>query len=488
METPDITFDDKTIQTIFGHEAAENENKERLRNYYFKGPVYERITADLPLRILVGHKGTGKSALFSVAQQEDAESGILSVLIRPDDVVEIGRGSTDFLAQVADWKKGLLRIIYAKIFSRLGVGEDDLEDRVFSYTGKFVQFVADTLQPFISKIADLDRSKGLLTSTFLIKKEVHVYLDDLDRGWKADIAGIERMSSLLNALRDLANEHQGLSFRVALRSDVYFLVRTADESTDKIESSVVWQSWTNHEILAMLVKRVESFLGREHREEDLMRLKQSELAKMLDPIMVSVFNGKGHWHNAPTYRVLMSLIRKRPRDLVKLCTLAAQEARINHHPRIYTQDLIDVFERYSQERLQDCVNEYRSELPEVERLLLSMKPNKKELQAGKGFVFSTDELLAKLGLVERAGRFRFAGGKLAEPRVLAQFLYKINFLTARRELDSGEILRRYFEENKYLSSGLVDFGFSWEVHPAYRWALQPDDIDSLFSKIALSAD
>ena len=68
-------FSDENIQAMFGHEAAENERPERLRQYYFKSQTYDRVTADLPLRMLVGQKGIGKSALFAVAQAEDADGG-----------------------------------------------------------------------------------------------------------------------------------------------------------------------------------------------------------------------------------------------------------------------------------------------------------------------------------------------------------------------------------------------------------------------------
>ena len=71
---------------------------------------------------------------------------------------------------------------------------------------------------------------------------------------------------------------------------------------------------------------------------------------------------------------------------------------------------------------------------------------------------------------------------------MAQFLYKINFLTARKELPDGTIHRKYFEENRYLSSDFVDFGYDWEIHPAYRWALQPDTIDDIFHKLSLNSD
>jgi len=103
MNKAKISFDDTTIQRLFGHEAAEDENPDRLRDYYFKGSVYQRAVADLPLRILVGHKGIGKSALFQVARQEDIEAKLVTVFLRPDDVHEI-ETSSDLLTSIRNWK------------------------------------------------------------------------------------------------------------------------------------------------------------------------------------------------------------------------------------------------------------------------------------------------------------------------------------------------------------------------------------------------
>ena len=63
-----MQFNEVEIQKLFGHEAAEQESPERLKEYYFKNNTYNQIVVDLPLRILVGHKGIGKSALFKVAR------------------------------------------------------------------------------------------------------------------------------------------------------------------------------------------------------------------------------------------------------------------------------------------------------------------------------------------------------------------------------------------------------------------------------------
>jgi hypothetical protein len=181
------------------------------------------------------------------------------------------------------------------------------------------------------------------------------------------------------------------------------------------------------------------------------------------------------------------LIRGRPRDLIKLCTLAAREAQAAGSPIIRTAHLEAVFENYSQDRIQDTINEFRSELPEIERLIFGMKPSKRERTAKEVYTYNTAQLLQKIRNIEEQGQFRFRSGRVANTRDLAAFLYKINFLTARKELPDL-IERRYFEENRYLQSSFVDFGFDWEIHPAYRWALQADDINSIFAKMKLSTD
>ena len=37
-----LTFDEDTIRALFGHEAAEDENVERLKKYYLKTDIYEK--------------------------------------------------------------------------------------------------------------------------------------------------------------------------------------------------------------------------------------------------------------------------------------------------------------------------------------------------------------------------------------------------------------------------------------------------------------
>ena len=116
-----------------------------------------------------------------------------------------------------------------------------------------------------------------------------------------------------------------------------------------------------------------------------------------------------------------------------------------------------------------------------------MKPSKEEKKAKLGYVYNTDKLLRKINNIQQGGVFRFANSRIADQKELAAFLYKINFLTARKE--NGKFIeRRYFEESRYLSNKFVDFGFDWEIHPAYRWALQPDNMQEIFEQLKLNSD
>lgn len=475
-------FSVEGIQSLFGHEAAENEKPERLREYYFKSRVYESITADLPLRILVGHKGCGKSALFTIALAEDSDAGRVALAVRPDDISGIQTAEGDFNSSILSWKAGLSRVIQNLIFSNIGISVTQ-GSKPINMAGKFIYGLKKSTEPYLKDKLTTEPLEKAFAERFLKANSLTVYIDDLDRGWEGRSSDVRRISALLNALRDLTSENPGLKFRVALRSDVYFSVRTSDESTDKIEGSVVWHTWENHDILVLLAKRVATHFNDPFDEGKVRQLHQIEITKYLKKVIVLQFIGQGRWSNIPIHRALMTMVRQRPRDLVKLCTLAANHARDNSRDLIMTDDLRSIFEEYSQGRLQDTFNEYRTELPEIERLLIGMKPNKRTALAAASYLFTTEQLFSKIQSISERGKFLFANKKTASTQDLAAFMYKIDFIIARRDYEN-RIERKFFETHRYISSKFADFGYDWEIHPAYRWALQPTNIAELFNQIS----
>ena len=227
----ELQFTEENINQLFGQEAAEDEDFERLQSYYIKNKTHEKLTANLPLRILVGHKGIGKSAIFTIARHEDIVANRISILIRPDDIASIGKDNVDFSQMIRAWKEGLITIIANKILENIGVlseSADKYIQKFLSTGGKIISFFKTTFSNSLSDF-NLTASNGLIINQFLKENRIIVYIDDLDRGWASKQGDIQRISALLNAVRDLCNDNKGLQFRISLRTDVYYLVRTSDE-------------------------------------------------------------------------------------------------------------------------------------------------------------------------------------------------------------------------------------------------------------------
>ena len=481
-----ITFTEDQIMGLFGELAAEDENIERFKSSFFKNATYEKIHNDRPLRILVAHKGVGKSALFRMSYEENVANNILSLWIRPNDIADLCKVSDDesSLSLIEKWKDGLNSRIIELIMRQFQVDATPAPVSVAIQKSVNLMDRITTIVKGINEKVDIEKSKQLIAKKYIANHKVVIYIDDLDRAWEGTINNIKRIAALLNAVRDLTNESPCLHFRISLRSDVYFLVRTADESTDKIEGNVIWLSWTEHELLVFLAKRVQSYLGIKVSENALLKKPQFEIAKNLYPIMDSHFMGEGKWNNKPIHYILLSLTRRRPRDLISLCTQGAREARDNRHSKIMTGDREAIFSRYSQNRLQDTINEHRYELPEIRRLLLGMKPSHEQKKLSGSHKYTEDQLIRKISGIMQDGKFVFSNGETATEKELLTFMYKINFLVARKDMPDGYIDRKYFEDNNYLSIEHIEFGYEWEVHPAFRWALFPEARD-IFCSIDL---
>jgi len=151
--------------------------------------------------------------------------------------------------------------------------------------------------------------------------------------------------------------------------------------------------------------------------------------------------------------------------MVKLGTFAGREAVRRRASRIGGIDVVKVIPEYSRGRVQDLINEFRQVEPATDRLILGMRPGGDR----RKWRYATDELIRKL-----EGVVRQLGGR-PSAREAARWLYKIGFLTARREREGGYIERRYYDEDPWLLTAAGDAGFAWEVHPAYREALAGTD-------------
>lgn len=480
-----IEFTNETIRKLFGSYDGEGENIERLKEYYFKTDTYAEVISELPLRILVGQKGIGKSALFRIAMAEQKEQGKFPILIKPDDIAEIGEKHDSLILSIKKWKFGLTEVIAKKVLNEFGLVDETINSRIIKVGGKIEPLLIETYK-ILQKKEDKSESDNDRFMKFIKEKKIIIYLDDIDRGWQDRNEGLIMISALINSLRDISNENENILFKLALRLDVYNAVREKDESSDKYEGSVVWHSYKLNEIYVMLVKRILTFWGENISEEILLKRSQKFNSEHLHSIFAPYFYGKGKWEQVPIYQVLLSLIRNRPRDIVKLCTMAAQAAQKSNSNLINSSHINEVLVEYSRSIIRDTIVEYRSELPQIENLIYGMKPNRKEKSTADCFVFTTAELHAKLWNIMQSNSFKFSSTRTCDVHELKRFLYKINFITARKTREDGVIIRKEYERDSLISTPKLDFGYDWEVHLAYRWDLQSENINDIFKNLSNS--
>ncbi len=260
---------------------------------------------------------------------------------------------------------------------QIGGSTKDAPSVSLQNTGRHI--IKSLMQKALEKTGvDVDAESNRIRRTFLNDKIVRVYIDDVDRGWSAADDDINNISALVNAARNLTNEDNRIQIRIGLRSDAYFLYRTSDESTDKIESNVVSLSWNRHDILTVMALRVATYLGNQIDPSLFERLSQKEIAREFHSIIDEKFTiGKGKWQNAPIHIVLLSLNRNRPRDLIKLLTEAEKKSYRREEGKISSASLESVFASYSNSRITDLTLEFKSEMSEVEKLLYNMAPSGK---------------------------------------------------------------------------------------------------------------
>jgi predicted AAA+ superfamily ATPase len=112
------SLDPGTINELFGSFDAEQESLDRFKDYFVTNSFFESFMADFPLRIAVGNKGAGKSALLRASQIEDmARHDHICVTLSASDLVALADTlPRDGLKAINHWK-AVLRLKQQAEFS-----------------------------------------------------------------------------------------------------------------------------------------------------------------------------------------------------------------------------------------------------------------------------------------------------------------------------------------------------------------------------------
>ena len=442
------------------------------------------------LRILVGNKGTGKTAILEWFNKVSNHRGLPTLLLRPDDLDTKAIGSvTDIAALKRGFYESLVKAIAISIGSRLKgylKGEAaTLYNAAMSHgahDGDFITKFLPVLTAISVSVAKVDGVKlakelsGTITAASLIKainvnllKKGSLFfllIDDTDQvAAPDDPVQLNRIWALLLAVRRLAGECPSIRCVVSLRSEIWMRLISENkgqrDQTDHMRDLVI-SLRASDEFMEKILRRRLTLAA-----EDLNK-------RNIDPYTL-FFNGTKvrlptSEDTRPWDTFILKSARERPRDAIQLVAKMISRAKINKSALIGDAEADEGMKEYSRERVDDLSNEFSQDCSTLRQVIeafsrvdfdIPFETLRDHLKTiGSGFSLTLRNSIIKPGDDDDALR-------------LLRFLHETGFINPKvNDIRQPRGFRHvsYQDEPNFVE--MANWGklqaTSWEVHPAFR--------------------
>lgn len=487
----------KTLIKYFHSGTAEGDES-FLENVFVPLDQYVDIIS-VPLggpRILLGNKGSGKSALLRYFNMQMDEIGIPCLFIRPKDIVFDAVTDSSLGSLTRSSEAAILKSIAAKIGSGInglvlsdtdrtlinsakdaGLKEDDLIEKMISFLSPIGQSISgidfSKLRLGVAEIGVKSIKRAIESNLDQNGKCFYVLIDDTDQiAAPTESSHLNRIWAFLLAARSIMGDCQNIKFIISLRDEVWRRLKRDEagqrDQVDHFRNLVSKISVSDAEIKSMILKRLE--------------LANFDLG--LTP-HISQYNSffDGNHVLIPTtteeYRYWDDFIvkrsRERPRDSIQLVYKLADFALKNKDIKIIPASVEKVMPIYSEERVDDLKRECDLECPQIKDVIRSFS----DIQYDEGaFTLHPQTTADFLNSLSSRFSINLLGKTIRHDDKdtvfsLWRFLHEIGFLNARISDSRKEKGYRHItpeEDPELISAARWNEmqSITWEVHPSYR--------------------
>lgn len=404
---PAVVTDASTFlaSLTLGASSAENEFQE-LGNYYLETDEFRRALRG-EVQIVLGRKGTGKTALFfQLRNRLRRDTRIVVLDLKPEgfQLLKFKELVLDYLEEgtrehtvTAFWEYLLLLEICHKLLQKdrglhlrnhklyspyrslastydndAYVSEGDFAERMLKLTQRIAEDFGATRAELrngqrmsgeeITQLVykhDIGSLRSQLFAYLQHKQGVWILFDNLDKGWPPHGVGSDDVLSLrclLDAMGKLqrASQRKGVSTTgiVFIRNDVYEHLVAATPDRGKISHALV--DWTDPSLLLEMLRRRFLSLGVQGAPP---------FENLWQAVCVSHIQGEETSH----YMVERCLMR--PRSLIEFLSFCRGHAVNLGHQKILAEDIEEGEERYSTQLVNDICYEIQDVFPPGKDLL-----------------------------------------------------------------------------------------------------------------------
>lgn len=398
-----------------GSVAAENDIDHGLADYFVDTESYRRVESGHKT-IILGNRGTGKSAIFKVLAARERLNGTAVLELTPEDysyemLSGVMRPESEGAwakhgAYAAAWKylllvsvmkeatrkgrklkSGRVSEIYKYLRDHHSGFQSNPMDVLISYVKRFegvkvgkyeAGFKARELQRLygLEEVADLLEPLKVL----LHERPAAVFVDELDRGWDGSedaqsfVAGLFQACSWLNGLSP------DLRVYVSLRQELYHSIPALYEDAQKYRDVMEIIRWDEASLLELIARRIK------YSVEELRDVGDEHA-------WTAIFSETLDYRRARSFNYIVDRTLYRPREVIQFCGESVDQAVDRASDLVNYQDISRAEASYGRSRIDDISAEYRFQYPGLSKIFEAFR--------GKTYTFDRDELeLLCLEIVE----------------------------------------------------------------------------------------
>lgn len=449
-------------QVDFGRLDAESDD--RLLDYFLKtGSALEILTGKY---LVIGRKGSGKTALFRFASSEMRDEG---------DVIELDLDAYVFLAHrsleesgvpttaayTASWRFAITILMYLRVRDSLPINHRNRGDGsiraivngpnvgVMSKILGWLKRVRKVDLPSVTGVADLgsmevaDQESHFIDSTTLVEldklenilrerfasRPIHALIDRLDDAWDGSPESLNIIIGAVRATRyysHLFNSEGAAPVVAFLRTDLWDGIRFNDKN--KFSQDSVFLDWTDEELTAIIEARIDSSIaggGTGGRPWNW------------------IFTSDEMRQRTSSKRYIQKRCLGRPRDIIAFAIHARDVAIRNGREVIENDDIYGGERMYSRHIVDELIDELQNHVPNIDGAIGALKGLGKrtfslaewEAEAGRRGLSADDAALTLESLFEASvvGVYS-SGGQGGGSKTV--YRYKDRFVQAR---ESGQL-------------------------------------------------
>ncbi|MGJ3701552.1 P-loop ATPase, Sll1717 family [Variovorax sp. AFSI2.2] len=442
------------------------------------------------MRLLIGNKGIGKSAVVEWIAKVSDKKKIPCLLIRPDNIITTPQPTSFDIGSLKSYYYDvLLRTIASKIGSNLkGFLKGDAA-RLYNEAkqrgiaqGDIIQTTLELISAIslpVSKVNGVQLAKDLAASnsaqnlTSAINRQLlssgsvfYLLIDDTDQLAAPDQAThLNRIWGLILAVRRLAGECMAVRPIVSLRASVWTRLTTESlgqrDQTDHMRGLVIPLLADDKLMQAIIRRRLE----RAAVDAGFARTDPYPVFFEGNEMTLPTSDARRSWQSFITKSA-----RERPRDAIQLIKNMIDAANSESHVKIGSADANKAMALYSSERVDDVVNEFSIDCKNIREIIDSL--------ADCDFDSNFESIRRHMRTVPSITSLSVRGTQMRpevddDAIILLELMHEAGVINPRvpdRTKDRDFRHINFHDDPSFVrTSNWNDMqGATWEIHPAFR--------------------